>query len=223
MSPKRQDLAKGVATAVLTPIRSSGTTGHWRSSLLRKAVDREGVPVPWLTYPANYFLHQLDFAADHVLKFGGGQSTVWWSTHARSVHTLEADPTWLAEIRRLVRDRDYVTVEGVENPYLMPKHAEGLAADVVVIDGGDRLALARLTPDIVRDDSVVVVDNSDGYWTYDNSPSYPILDLFESHGWQRIDFAGYAAGSITPSVTSFFFRPGTARLRGLPPPPRGRR
>lgn len=223
MIPKPRDLAKRVATAVLTPIRFSVTTGHWRSSLLQKAVDRDGVPVPWLTYPANYFLHQLDFTADHVVEFGGGQSTAWWSVHARSVHTLETDPRWLAEIRLLARDRDNVTVEGVDGPYQMAKHSEGMRADVVVIDGGDRLALARLTPDIIRDDGVVIVDNSDGYWTYDDSPNYPILEFFESLGWARIDFAGYAAASITPSVTSFFFHPDTARLRGLRPPPRVRR
>ncbi len=72
----------------------------------------------------------------------------------------------------------------------------------------------------MRDDGVVIVDNSDGHWTYDAQPEYPILDLFDEDGWLRIDFAGYAAGTISPNVTSFFFQPNTKRLRHLPPPPR---
>lgn len=219
MSVQPRDLVKRVATAVLTPIRFSVTTGHWRSSLLRKAVDRAGKPIPWLSYPANYFLQQLDFEGDDVLEFGGGQSTAWWSANARSVHTFEDDPDWLAHIRHLIRDRENVTIELVQTPQEMATRAVNHHADVVIIDGGDRLAVAKVTPDIVRDDGVVIFDNSDGYWTYDNSPEYPILDLFEKDGWLRIDFAGYAAASITPNVTSFFFRPNTKRLRHLPPPP----
>jgi hypothetical protein len=83
---------RAAATAVITPIRFSRVTGHWKSSLRTVAQAADGTPLPWYTYPAIDFLTQRDFSGKNVLEFGGGQSTLWWSARARSVLTIEEDP-----------------------------------------------------------------------------------------------------------------------------------
>ena len=85
---------RNVVTAVLTPIRYSYRTGHFRSSLKMAAVTRHGDPLPWYTYPAIDFLKDRNYAGKTVLEFGGGQSTLWWATHAASVVTFEASAKW---------------------------------------------------------------------------------------------------------------------------------
>src|SRR5262249_2843962 len=90
---------RAVATGVITPIRFSALSGHWRSSLRMSASSANGEPIPWYTYPAIDFLAQRHFQDRHVLEFGGGQSTRWWSNRARSVFTIEEDPAWAARIR----------------------------------------------------------------------------------------------------------------------------
>jgi len=214
-------LAKRAATAVLTPIRFSMTTGHFRSSLIRRAVDRHGDPIPWLTYPAVHLLAQMDFSKDDVLEFGGGQSTVWWSERARSVRTLETDVRWATEIRRNVAARPNVTVEIFSTATAMAAAVAGTKADIVIVDNGDdRLPTARAAQQVAHDDGLIILDNSDGFWSTDGSETYPILDLLNAAGWCRIDLGGYAAGALTPGFTSIFFKNGTRRFRNLPPPPR---
>src|SRR5947209_1387749 len=75
---------RAFATALVTPIRFSRVTGHWRSSIAASAKTRSGEAIPWYTYPAIDFLSQRDFAGKRVLEFGGGQSTIWWSQRADS-------------------------------------------------------------------------------------------------------------------------------------------
>src|SRR5262245_56791293 len=72
-------------TALRAPIRFSKNTGHFLSSLKARAVDKDGNPLPWYTYPAIDFLRRKCFAERTVLEFGSGQSTLWWAARARSV------------------------------------------------------------------------------------------------------------------------------------------
>jgi hypothetical protein len=209
---------KGVATALLTPIRFAMTTGHFRSSLARKAVDQQGRATPWYTFSAIEFLKTLDFSGDAVLEYGGGQSTLWWAEHARSVFTVEDDADWFAVVASKVGHLPHVEVHHCPD---LAAHAEaprGRVFDVVVIDGGDRRVCAEVALDVIDDDGLIVLDNSEGYWGEEGD--YPILRLLDGAGWLRVDFSGYAAASITPTTTSLFFRPNTRRLHGLPPPRR---
>jgi hypothetical protein len=52
--------------------------------------------------PAIDFLTQRNFEGKHILEFGGGQSTLWWSVHAESVLTVEADLNWYDRLRTQV-------------------------------------------------------------------------------------------------------------------------
>jgi len=220
MSMRAKERFKGLAIGLLTPIRFASTTGHFKSSIARRAVDVHGDPLPWFSYPAIFFLQQLDLGNDDVLEFGGGQSTLWWADYAKSVFTVEHDPEWFSYLRKEVQ-RSNVTLNLAEDLDAHARLPLGRQFSVVLIDGGDRLKCAGTALDVVHgDDPLVILDNSEGHWTADGSASYPILDLFDAAGWLRVDISGYAPGTIRPTCTSFFFRPGTKRLTGLRPPPR---
>jgi hypothetical protein len=162
------ELGKGAAIAAITPLRFSLRSAHWRSALLRRAVDPTGQPISSYFYPAIDFLETFDFKASKVLEFGGA---------------------W----RR-------------RSPF-----------DVVVIDGQKRLTCARVALQILAADGLVLLDNSEGYWA--PSDAYPIIDLFESAGFSRVDFHGYTPTTWRKQCTSLFFA-SPARLRGLSPPHR---
>jgi len=120
-----------------------------------------------------------------------------------------------------VAGRSNVLVEVCPTAAAMVAAVADTRADVVVVDNGDdRLPTARAALQVVHDDGLIILDNSDGFWSTDGSETYPILDLFEVSGWCRIDLGGYAAGVFTPGFTSIFFKNGTRRFRNLPPPPR---
>src|SRR5262245_20458335 len=91
--------ARALATGIITPIRFSCRTGHWKSSLRMSACSANGSPIPWYTYPAIDFLTQRNFKDRNVLEFGGGQSTLWWSARAQSVLTIEENADWCERLR----------------------------------------------------------------------------------------------------------------------------
>src|SRR5665811_522864 len=85
---------RAVVTGLVTPIRFSVQTGHWKSSLNQSAKSATGAPIPWYTYPAIDFLSQRNFKGKNILEFGGGQSTHWWADRAETVLTVEEDSEW---------------------------------------------------------------------------------------------------------------------------------
>jgi hypothetical protein len=205
-------IIRGLGTALVTPFMFSLDSGHARSALRGRAVDREGAPLPWYTYPAVDLLRAKDLSDYRVLEFGAGQSTLWWAARAREVLAFEDDPTCCAEL--VPRLPANVRLRQVERDQTAMSDALRNEAgfDIVVVDGLDRLQAARLAVELVAEDGAILFDNSEGYWG--PPPSYPIMDLFREAGFLRIDFYGYAPGVVLPHCTSLFFRGSCRLLRG---------
>jgi hypothetical protein len=209
-------LVRRWGAALLTPLLFTLRSGHWRSAVLGRPVNRRGAPVPWYTYPAIDFLSHQSLSGRRVLEFGAGHSTLWWAARAKRVVAFEDSPEWF---RRLQRDLP-ANVE----LHFVSKWLEGIEAllpaepfDVIAIDGLDRFLSARLSLRLMAPDGAILLDDSEGGW---GEQGYPILDLFRGQGFQRIDFHGYAPGVIRPHCTSVFFRGDCFLLSGKHPPGR---
>ena len=197
--------ARKLLTALLTPIRFSLHTGHFRSSLRSAALDRYGAPIPWYTYPAIDFVDTKDFSTKTVLEFGSGNSTLWWAKRCQRIVSFDSDPKWFAYVKSkapanaeviLIPD-DLTGIEG---------HLQGSKFDVIIIDGLDRLKAASRSIELLQPDGAILFDNSEGYWGGDATREYPILQLLRTAGLSRIDFYGYAPGVILQHCTSLFFK-----------------
>lgn len=205
--------ARKVLTAILTPIRFSLHSGHFRSALRSAAVDRQGNPLPWYTYPAIDFLGTKDFSTKSVLEFGSGQSTLWWAKRAKRVVSLEEDPKWFASVRSSLTTNAEIFLISA---YLtgLEDHLNDDKFDVIIVDGLDRLTAARRSIPLLREEGAILVDNSDFFWGSDAKKEYPILDLFRGAGFNRVDFYGYCPGVILPHCTSLFFKERCFLIRG---------
>ena len=98
---KSRSILRNFLIAIITPIHFSIYTGHFLSSLLGKAVSAKGKPILWFTFPAIDFLTTKDFSSSDILEFGGGQSTLFWLSKAKSVTTFETDIMWKNKIEKL--------------------------------------------------------------------------------------------------------------------------
>lgn len=206
---------RGLRPAVLAPLRFGWDQGFWRSAFACRALDRHGNPIPWLTYPALAWLESVDFSTQRVLEFGAGSSTLWWAERAAEVVAIEEEPGWIAALAAPLRAHPNVRLL-LGAPGAAPAVA-GRAFDVVIIDGGDRLAAARQALDQVSETGIIVLDNSEVSWSPDGR-GFPILDLFAQRGWSRVDFHGFAPGTARPHCTSVFFRAASRAFRALRPP-----
>ncbi|MFI5000374.1 MAG: hypothetical protein ACHQK9_10905 [Reyranellales bacterium] len=196
------DPLRAALTAVATPARFSFATGHFRNSLARTACSADGLPLPWYTYPAIDFLAQREFKGRDVLEFGGGQSTLWWQTRARSVLTVEGDRDWY---RRIVGrmganvNLHHVPVEPEDSLQQVRKVIEGHTTrkfDVIIIDGHRRRELAGLAFEYLAPGGAILLDNAEGYGFYEET---------RARHCRRVDFFGFAPGVSLRHCTSLVF------------------
>ena len=208
---------RAVSTGALTPIAFSYQSGHFRSSLRSKAVDKSGKALPWYTYPAIDFLRQKEMTDRSVLEFGSGQSTLWWAEQAKSVVSFESDANWYKYVLGQVpaNVRLVLTDDGASD---VPSQLDHSRFDVIVVDGLDRLICAKISTSFLNEGGAVILDNSEGYWGVDGE--YPIIEFFRANGFSRVDFYGYAPGVILPSCTSLFFKDSCFLLSGCESPAR---
>jgi hypothetical protein len=190
------------ANAVLGPLNFSFETGHFRSSLKSCAVDKNGTPLPWFTYPAIQFLLGKDFNQKRVLEWGSGQSTLFWAGRAKEVVAFEADPVWFNYVRQQLPKNASVHLIKEDLSDLDRKLLTSF--DVIVVDGLDRFKCAEVSLSHLAQNGVVIVDNSEG--NHGPRPGYGIINLYGEAGLCRIDFYGYAPALSVQRCTSFFYR-----------------
>lgn len=194
---------RSVGTAFITPVLFSLQTGHFRSSLARAAVSRQGDPLPWYTYPCIHFLEQRNLEDKTILEFGGGQSTLWWAKNAKKVVTFESDEHWHVCLKNMVPenvDLHFASEESVESCItsvtLALEEKQYSRFDIVIIDGLFRSQLLEIAFGAIAEHGAIICDNAEGYGFYENT---------KDRGWSRADFFGYAPGVSLPHCTSIFF------------------
>src|SRR5262249_4029201 len=169
------------------------------------ATDASGAPIPWYTYPAIDFLSQRNFEDKNVLEFGGGQSTLWWQTRARSVLTIEEDANWAERLRPQLRPNvsllnlpvDLATRSIAPIRTLLEAHPVR-AFDVIVVDGQLREETTALAFELLAQRGALILDHSESY--------EGIFDEIRKRNCRKVDFFGFSPGvslrHCTPSFLS---------------------
>lgn len=176
----------------------------------------DGRPIPMMSYGLIEYLLGLDLTSFEVLELGGGGSTVFWASIARSVLTLETSADWIAALNA----RHLANVEarhcGGEE---LPKAVATLERrfDAIVIDcAANRFELTQRALTRLQPGGFVLLDNSD--W-YPNAAR-----LLRDADLIQVDFHDFRPLHSHRCTTSLFlhreFRP-KPRAARLPLPPIG--
>jgi methyltransferase family protein len=176
--------------------------GWPKSARLGEAVDAQGRPVPWITYPAVAFLEARLNTSFRIFEYGSGNSTLWWAARVARVDSCEHDRAWSDRLReRLpgnVRLR-HVPLENEGQYSAAIGEAQG-PFDIVVIDGPDRVKCARHSLPALGTHGVIVWDDTQ------REEYEPGFDLLRQAGFRRLDFHGLAPIMPGVSCTSIFYR-----------------
>ena len=174
--------------------------GWLRSMRERRAVDAEGNPIPWMTYPVVDFLSQLDLRDKTVFEYGAGASTLYFAARARRVVSVESDPAWWEQLKpRLPANAEVLLESGSAEEYAA-RIGRYDRFDLIVVDGPGAArplcceqALHHLAPG-----GMIVLDNSD-MWPGSAA-------IVRAAGLIQADFTGFAPLEPHAHTTSVFFQ-----------------
>lgn len=189
------------ALAAMPYLESSG----WlRSREMKMPVDAEARPLPWYTYSVIDFLSRRLHPHMRVFEFGSGNSTLWWAERVASVVTVEHHPAWAARMAEEVPESVsllHIPLEP-DGKYCRSTRHTGQKFHVIVIDGRDRVNCARDCLGALRDDGVIVWDDSH---RTRYRPGYRYL---ARRSFKRVEFFGLGPMDPASKETSIFYRTG---------------
>src|SRR5436190_10530124 len=218
---------RNLASAFLTPILFSNRTGHFPRSLRARALDRHGHPIPWYTYPAFEFLAGKDYTGKRILEFGAGHSTLWWMQRAAEVIGIEGSEAWVGILQTRVAKNVTLHLMRSANDDLRPL-LKGRQFDLIVIDGPDGTGCNRaqaaqyiIDLNLLATGGAIIFDDSEGSFDTPGNEwqrSAENINYFRKHGFQRVDFFGYAPAQLQWRCTSIFFKHPCFLFEGKEPP-----
>ena len=176
--------------------------GWLRSVETGTPVDRAGDALPWFTYASIYFLNHRIRPEMAVFEYGSGGSTLWWSRRVRRVVACEHDLAWFKSVQARVPANAELLYRELSpaGAYVRTIQDYDRQFDIIVIDGRDRVQCAMNSLAALKDDGVLIWDNSD-------RPRYREGFAFlASQGFKRLDFAGDGPINAFRSCTSIFYR-----------------
>lgn len=176
--------------------------GWLRSFREGRSIDRNGNPLPWIAYGAIRFLESRVRPGMTVFEYGAGNSTRWWAARVARVVSCESDADWVAEISGNLPDNAEVRHTPLEpaGAYESAATREDGLFDIIVIDGRRRVECTRQCLSALKDDGVIVFDNSERR-TY-----VPALLHLARLGFRRADFMGLSPIATVRSQTSVLYR-----------------
>lgn len=176
--------------------------GWVRSNIESQSVDRDGTPIPWITYPAIDFLSERLPRLENVFEYGSGNGTLWWATTAKRVRAVENDPEWYKKMKKLIPPNvelyleDTTTGTGYEEKVLVDE----CRYDVIVVDGRRRNRCMTQSLSRIKLNGVIVLDNSE-------RPEYVKgIKQLTDNGFRKIEFSGFCPIVNFKSQTSIFYR-----------------
>ena len=176
--------------------------GWYVSYHSKKSIDKNGEPIPWCTYPFIKFIEPRLKKEFDVFEFGCGNSTCWYAKRIHLIKSVEHNKTWMERMSKMIpSNAELVFKELTEDGDYAKEVLNGNRNyHIIVIDGEDRNNCLEHSLLKLRNDGVIVYDNTD---RMDYVQSYKQL---ASAGFKRVDFIGLAPIVNVNSCTSIFYR-----------------
>lgn len=175
----------------------AGWFESWRT---KRPIDREGKPIPWITYPCLAFLRSRVTPQMEVFEFGCGYSTLWWADRVSKVVCCEHDAEWYANMKNQIGTNVHLEFRQLGPDYAALIEQFPCRFHIVVVDGRDRVSCIRHSVGSLAPDGVLLLDNSE-------RPQYlPGIEFLIHHGFRRLDFEGPGPIVTDRWTTTIFYK-----------------
>ncbi len=176
--------------------------GWLRSFLEKRPVDREGNPVPWLTYSMNEFLEERLSGDMSVFEYGGGHSTIYLAERVKTITTVEHNKGWYEHLKSKVPENCKLVFRELEygGDYSRTAVDMGQPFDVIFVDGRDRVNCAVQAAQALGDGGVIIFDD------FERERYQEAAKLLQEKGFKQLNFWGFKPGFFDRSNTALFYR-----------------
>jgi hypothetical protein len=176
--------------------------GWTRSARTSAVVDRDGSPVPWLTYPFIDFIRPRLRTEFRVFEYGAGASTIFFAQHVMCVSAVEHEVGFARDLASKLPANARVLHRALGPGYVAALAELEPNADVIVVDGRMRVMCAAAAREQVHDKGVIIIDDCE------RDEYKPASEDLMSAGFRRLDFWGVSPGFTERRCTSVFYRDG---------------
>jgi precorrin-6B methylase 2 len=176
--------------------------GWFKSYTTKMSVDKKGNPIPWNTYPYIKFIEPRLKNNFDVFEFGSGSSTIWYASRVHSVKAVENDKNWFEKISKSKPENVELVHQNLtdRDKYVNEVANADKKYHLIIIDGRNRVEALKTSISNLREDGVIVFDNSD-------LPIYKeALNILERDGFKKIDFIGLSPITAHTNYTTIFYR-----------------
>lgn len=174
--------------------------GQWRSAREGMAIDALGTALPWYTYPAIEYLNNFDFKDCNVFEFGSGNSSLYWSSRARSVISVEDNPEWFEVVNKRKLQNQLIIHRADGAGYVRALPEQNKLFEIIVIDGNWRFECTVEAINCLKENGIIVLDNSE------RKIERECGKLLRENGFVQIDFSGFGPINGYCWSTSLFIK-----------------
>ncbi|MCK5537628.1 MAG: hypothetical protein KAI79_12430 [Bacteroidales bacterium] len=204
---------KNIIKLILTPkllirVIVMGFRGYlietgWINSYLKKIpMDKNGLPLPWVTYSFIDFISDRLNKSMTIFEYGSGNSTLWYASKVKLVSSVEHDKNWFLRIKNnLPNNVKFFYKELEENgDYAKFSSTLDMKFDIIIVDGRDRVNCVKYAINSLNDTGIIVLDDSEREF-YKSG-----IDFLLDKGFKKIDFWGISPGLFYKKNTTIFYK-----------------
>jgi len=174
--------------------------GWGKSVEIQRPVNSDDIEIPWFTFPAIEYLSQIDMSTFDVFEWGSGNSSKYFARKCRSITSIESNSDWFKAGVENLEENQKLFLFSVDE-YASSINRDPRKYDMIIIDGIVRYDCGCAALSKIKDDGVIVVDNSDWH------PNTCKL-LRSSLRFIQVDFHGFGPINSYSWTTSLFISRG---------------
>ena len=175
--------------------------GWIKSFNLKKPVDYSENPIPWCTYSFIDFIDQRLKEDMCIFEYGAGYSTLYYQKKVKFVASVEHDMDWYNKLSLMISDNVklcHEPLEGIAYESAPIKFKEFFS--IIIIDGQKRVKCMYEAIKYLKDDGVIVLDDS---YRDEYKDGVKFLKL---NNFKQIPFFSIQPGFFSKNCTSIFYK-----------------
>lgn len=175
-----------------------GWTNSYNSKL---PVSQKHEALPWVTYPFIDFITERLNRDMSIFEFGSGNSTIFYAGRVKSVHSVEHDLEWVAQLKKMLPENAKVfhqeLIYGGE--YCKFPSTLDRKFDIVIVDGRDRVNCMINAMSYITEKGIIILDDSE------RQEYFRGIKTLQERGFKHLNLYGIAPGLLYKKCTTIFY------------------